>query len=354
MAAVIHCGRLCGVLRDMISGRWVEENNLKISEEMTCDKVVYYFIMCKKLGKELSMSKLKDLEEKMNCWGFSVNARIAFDKFVKAIEKEEGITFEIQKIFNIIDEIVLNKEKDQFQKELPADKKLYRARIIDAADDDNPNKGIGKTADDRFLGYNDINSREPLIGISGAGRNNISGESYLYVASNPQTACMEIKSQFSDLISLATFELSQPLKIIDFASDDKKFQREDTEIYGLSLGVFFTLLMFRYMQPVRGENTYRVTQIVSDYLRKTGIDGISYNSFLSPGGINYTIFNCHHNRIKFCDSKVLIHRYANHSFWDFNEGCVIMSNENEDRMKWKDDEAEEYKKQLRDRFKNIE
>ena len=67
------------------------------------------------------------------------------------MEKEEGITFEIQKIFNIIDEIVLNKEKDQFQKELPAGKKLYRARIIDAADDDNPNKGIGKSADDRFL-----------------------------------------------------------------------------------------------------------------------------------------------------------------------------------------------------------
>ena len=24
MATVIHCGRLCGVLRDMINGRWVE------------------------------------------------------------------------------------------------------------------------------------------------------------------------------------------------------------------------------------------------------------------------------------------------------------------------------------------
>ena len=297
------------------------------------------------------MSELKDIEGKMNYWGFSINARIAFNKFVKSIEKEEGITAEMQKIFGIIDEIVLEKEKDQFQKELPAGKKLYRARIIDAADDDNPNKGIGKTVDDRFLGYNDINSREPLIGISGAGRNNIAGESYLYVASNPQTACMEVKSQFADLISLATFELQQPLKIIDFASDDKKFELEDMKIYGLRLGELFTLLMLRYMQPVRGENTYRVTQIISDYLRKTGIDGIAYNSFLSPGGINYTIFNCHHNRIKFCDSRVLIHRYANHSFWDFNENRALMSNENEERMKWVDDEAEEYKKQLRNRFK---
>lgn len=184
-------------------------------------------------------SELEAAMGKLNCWSFSVNARIAFNKFVKAIEREEGITAEIEKIFGIIDDVVLGKEKDQFQKELPVGKKLYRARIIDPADDNNPNKGIGKTADDKFLGYNDVNSRKPLIGISGAGSNNISGESYLYVASNPQTACIEIKSQFSDLISLATFELSQPLKIIDFASDDKKFQRKDTEIHGLSLGIFF-------------------------------------------------------------------------------------------------------------------
>ena len=26
MAAVIRCGRLCGVLRDMINGRWVAES----------------------------------------------------------------------------------------------------------------------------------------------------------------------------------------------------------------------------------------------------------------------------------------------------------------------------------------
>lgn len=297
------------------------------------------------------MSELNKLKDGINYVGFSVNARIAFNKFVKAIEKEEGITSEVQKIFGIIDEIVLEKEKHQFQKELTIGTKLYRARIIDAADDANVNKGIGKTADDKFCGYNDINSREPMIGISGAGRNNIAGESYLYVASNPQTACMEVKSQFADLISLATFELQQPLKIIDFASDNKKFELEDMKIYGLRLGELFTLLMFRYMQPVSGENTYRVTQIVSDYLRKTGIDGIAYNSFLTPDGVNYTVFNCHHNKIKFCNSRVLIHRYANHSFWDFNENCALMSNENEDRMKWNNEAAEKYKKMLRNRFK---
>ena len=52
MAAVISYGRLCGVLRDMINGRWVGENNLTISEEMACDKAAYYSIIYKKVGKE--------------------------------------------------------------------------------------------------------------------------------------------------------------------------------------------------------------------------------------------------------------------------------------------------------------
>ena len=46
------------------------------------------------------------------------------------------------------------------------------------------------------MGYDDINSREPILGIGSEGRNNIAGASYLYIASNPETACMEIKSQF--------------------------------------------------------------------------------------------------------------------------------------------------------------
>lgn len=53
-------------------------------------------------------------------------------------------------------------------------------------------------------------------GVPGAGRNNIGGTSYLYIASNPETACTEIKSDLSNLISLATFKIKKPLYIYDF------------------------------------------------------------------------------------------------------------------------------------------
>ncbi len=132
----------------------------------------------------------------------------------------------------------MEKEASQFKTDLQIGTKYYRARVIDPIDDNGLEKGIGKTLDGKFSGYNDVNSIEPVLEISGEGRNNIEGASYLYVASNSETTCMEIKSQFGDFISLAEFELAKPLSIIDFASD-KTFQRKDTELYGMSMGVFF-------------------------------------------------------------------------------------------------------------------
>lgn len=287
--------------------------------------------------------------EDMETWRRSVNARIAFNKFIKDINTRKDVTDEVQKIFTIVDDIVLGKEKEQFIKELEQGEKFYRARIIHAEDDRELEKGIGITKNGKFLGFNDANSREPLIGISGEGRNNISGVSYLYLASNAETACMEIKSQFADLISLAEFQLAETMKVINFASE-KIFQKSDAIFYGMSLGTLFSMLMFRYTQPVRKENEYRITQVISDYLRKTGIDGIAYKSFWVPDGINYTIFNSYPKRIRFCGSKVLIHKQANHSFWDLNEECEIMSNRNGKSMEWNQAIAEKHKEHLAERF----
>lgn len=296
------------------------------------------------------MSEQQDFIETMNDWAFSVNAYIAFNEFINAAKTENGLLTALQNIYKVIDDIVLEKETSQFKIDLKVGTKYYRARIIDLIDYDNPKKGIGKTLDGKFKGYDDINSREPILGISGEGRNNIAGVSYLYIASNPETACMEIKSQFGDLISLATFELTKPLKVIDFASE-KTFQRKYKELYGMSMGVFFSLLMGKFCEPVRG-NTYRATQLISDYLRKTGIDGIKYKSFLSLGGYNYTIFNSYPKNIKFCESKVVLHKQAKHSFWDFNDNIEIMSNRNENLV-YDKIIAEKHKKHLAQTFSTI-
>src|SRR5699024_8249194 len=94
----------------------------------------------------------------------------------------------------------------------------------------------------KFFGYDEKNSREPMLGISGNGRNNIKGASYLYVASDQETACLEVKPQLGDLISLAIFKVNQPLHIMDFSSD-KQFKNDFLEKYNMSLGDFFASLM---------------------------------------------------------------------------------------------------------------
>ena len=150
----------------------------------------------------------------------------------------------------------------------------------------------------------------------------------------------------------ARINFNKFIDAIEFESE-KTFQRKDTEFYGMSMGVFFSQLMLRFTQPVRGENAYRATQIIADHLRKTGIDGIKYKSFLTPGGANYTIFNCHPSAIEFCESKVLLHKQANHSFWDFNNETEIMSNKDGKMLIYDKTIADEHKKHLLQRFKRI-
>ena len=296
--------------------------------------------------------ELQRIVDSLNAWGWSANARISFNKFLNAVETEQGLSEQIQNIQKIIDNIVLDKEANQFKKCLKVGTECYRARIINPEDDTNLEKGIGKTQDNKFLGYNDINSREPILGIGSEGRNSIAGASYLYVASDPETACMEIKSQLGSLISLAKFKVVKPLYVFDFESDET-FPRETTECYGMSMGVFFSQLMLRFSQPVRGENAYRATQVIADYLRKTGIDGIKYKSFLTPRGSNYTIFNCHPSAIEFCGSRVLLHKQANHSFWDFNNETEIMSNKEGTMLTYDKRIADDHKSQLSKYFKRI-
>ena len=44
------------------------------------------------------------------------------------------------------------------------------------------------------MGYDDINSREPILGIGSEGRNNIAGASYLYIASNPAVSYTHLET----------------------------------------------------------------------------------------------------------------------------------------------------------------
>lgn len=299
---------------------------------------------------EIEMSQMIEI---FKHYCLSINARIKMNNFIEEISSCNGESDGIKSVYKLLDDIVINDVNNKFRLKLEPGTKYFRARIIDPSDYDKPEKGIGIRKDDKLCGYNEDNSREPILGLSTVGRNNVAGASYLYLASNPETACIEIKPQLGDLISVATFELNSPLYIIDFSSE-QFLGDELSALYNMSLDVFFTELMFRYSMPVTDSADYRASQVISDYLRKTGVDGIKYRRFLSLGGCNYTIFNCHRSKIKFCESKVVIYKQANHSFWDLNEKNEIMTNRAGISLIYDDKTAIKHLEDLKKHFKSVE
>lgn len=272
-------------------------------------------------------------------------ARQVFNEFINEIGSECCSSQNLKKVYEIIDHEVFGENKDRFITQIEAETLCYRARIIPVEDYTKTEKGIGIKLDGTIQGYNEENSREPLVGISSSGRNNISGVSYLYMASDPETACTEVKPQLRDLISLATFKIESPMRIVDF-STEKRLPGTQFEGEEISLAVFFTELMLQFSKPVKN-NQYYPTQIIADYIRKTGIDGIKYKSFLTPNGYNYTIFNSHPSHISFLGSRVLVYQQANYSYWDLEAKKAILTNREGKMMEYDADIGEKMRNNLK-------
>lgn len=251
------------------------------------------------------------------------NAYFHYSSFLKEIEKDgiqnDGNCF----LFNEIDKYLEDKDR-RFKIELKKGKKLYRARIV-SENDLNKESGIKVDEDEvgfNTTGFNEGNSREAPLGKSSVGRNNLEGVSYLYLANKISTACAEMKSNCGQIISVAEFEANRILRIVDFSKNvgfDIKESRDDN----IALGTFFTLIMSRYFIPVNNVTEYLATQVITDHIRKSGVDGIAYRSFYDKNGINYTIFNSSRSSIKYNYSKLMMNKGVSNTFLDFNERRIV-------------------------------
>ena len=255
------------------------------------------------------------------------NAYYTFDKFLKEVDNNEVHNDGKNELLNLIDKYVSNDKQNRFRKTLNSGSILYRARLIDPKHLDSDYGIIVKDEANSLWtkGFDEGNSREAPLGISGVGRN-IEGVSYLYLANKDTTACAEVKPHLHQLISLASFKTKRTLHIIDF-STDKIFDPDESAEDNVALGRLFTLVMRKYFEPVPNYSDskathYRATQIITDHIRKTGIDGIAYRSLFDEKGVNYTIFNSDRGSIDYLGSKIIMLQSARQTYLDFNEHCV--------------------------------
>lgn len=265
------------------------------------------------MSKNISQSFYEAIEN----LGLSANANKIFHDYLVDVESESVFEDGTCKLLNIVDEYI--NEVPKVVTTIRKGKILYRARIID---DSHLSKAYGIDIDtDRLIGFNEGNSREAPLGQSYEGRNNILGMSYLYVSDRMETACVEVKPTVRQWVSIAKFKTTEKLRIVDF-SHDYYFGRGESRKNNAALGVLFTNIMAQYTNPVIDSSMYRATQILTDHIRKTGVDGIAYRSFYDSIGINYTFFNSSRKNFEFIESKIVMVQSERRTILDINEKNV--------------------------------
>ena len=229
-----------------------------------------------------------------------------FNTFIENLKNKKYKELYTSKVFQAINALC-NGEKDEY---LKSGTKVFRARIVKDVEDIYQEKDGIKFDGDVIHGYDWYNSKEPPIGIACEGRANSQYSSYFYCANEPTTAASEIKANIGDYISLASFIIKRDLKIIRLEKKNFFEGKTPEECYQIFIANHFST-------PVSDLQEYRITQFISDELRKHGIDGICYKSHFTNAD-NYVIFNCSMDNIEFFKSKILRLYSQQLNFIDFS------------------------------------
>lgn len=177
----------------------------------------------------------------------------------------------------------------------------YRARIID----DNALSdhmlgicyGLGKSEEERKWYRNKANkfrglSKEgsyvpPNPDLIREGRSNAKFIRFLYITESPTTAVFEVRPLLHCAVNVAGIEVKEQLSIANIALDidyDPEKERSVDEW-------LMCFIQSAFSSPTNNPDDYIPSQIIAEYLRHLGYDGIRYSSSLHKGGYNLTVFD---------------------------------------------------------------
>jgi hypothetical protein len=135
------------------------------------------------------------------------------------------------------------------------------------------------------------------------GRLNPRGIAYLYLATDQDTACAEVRPWLKSRISLGQFKTRRDLRIVDCTSDQKKWPFKAFDAKNISFipwepheyeSVVWGDIGYAMSKPVTVEDSslsYIPTQIIAESLRHHQADGIAYRSLLTEDGVNIALFD---------------------------------------------------------------
>lgn len=179
---------------------------------------------------------------------------------------------------------------------IPTNSIFYRARIIDDAAisqymmkilcDETGDYKKFFSKENRFRGLNKEGSFIPTDANKVRdGRANPKYIRYLYVAEDPVTAIFEVRPLITDSINVAEIQCNEELKIADMSSPLQSEEIHSKEQYLLRM------IQSSFSFPTNNTDDYIPSQIIAEYIKSWGYEGIRYQSSLHRDGNNLTIFN---------------------------------------------------------------
>jgi RES domain-containing protein len=135
----------------------------------------------------------------------------------------------------------------------------------------------------------------PPVGMAAGGRVNRPGVSYLYLASDLETAAAEIRPHPGEFVSVGCFDITKDLKVVDLRTHDlRKLWRTDEELEMLELIVAMEKI-FATAAPPSNRGPYTVTQFLGELFRRLGFEGVMFRSTVGEGE-NLVVFDPTHSK----------------------------------------------------------
>lgn len=145
----------------------------------------------------------------------------------------------------------------------------------------------------------------PPKGITPNGRANAHGIPCLYLTTKLDTTMYELRSVFGDKISVAFFETTDTLRVVDFDKKPLLFEASENDILPSVIKGYFLKKHIgeNLSKPMRRYDykdlEYVPTQFVCEFIKQSGFDGILFNSAVHPSGKNLVLFD--DSKVRFVD-----------------------------------------------------
>ena len=178
----------------------------------------------------------------------------------------------------------------------------YRARIIDDKAACNEHMvakcyGVNSTEEERKWYRNKANkfrglSKEgsyvpPDPKFIRDGRSNPRFIRYLYMAESPTTAVFEVRPLLYSAVNVSGIEVKETLRVSNIAVDiDMNPDKEKSSDEWL-----LSFIQSAFSSPTNNPDDYIPSQVIAEFFRYLGYDGIRYGSSLHKDGYNLTIFD---------------------------------------------------------------